>query len=475
MSVLAARHVVLGAAAPRAIRPAVIHLDGPRIAKVEVLAPESYAERVAELPEVLDLGDRLLSPAFINAHTHIALGFVRGLAARSAAQGNLVEDLFFRLESNLTGEDAAAFARMGAYECLLHGQAVVWDHYYHAEAVAEAAAETGLSVVMAPTLQDLDGPGKADWAMALEATERLADRGGAGGIWAAVGPHATDTVSASLWRRATELAAQRHLPMHAHVAQSIDEVRRVDDAYGCSPVGWLDRLGVLDRTPSAIWAHCLYAGTDDLKRLDPDRHALAYCPYSQLVFGFEARVDVWQQAGLPVVVGTDTSASNDSMNVQKELRALGASPTRGVSFSEAYQRFLATGTRTAAEVVDQARNRDFAEGAAFGFADRVLDAVWTAPGRRHPGFVAGTIEVGALGHLAVWNLDHPAFWPAHDPLAGLAFGDTSAALHGLWVSGRAIGTLGEGPQSLTATEAYRAARSEADARCRRLVAVGRVS
>ena len=160
---IAARNVVLGARAPRRIVPAIVTVDGSTISEVSPIPEPDYAEVVRQTPGVVDLGDRLLSPAFINGHTHVVLGFLRG-ATRAAADGNVVEDLFFRLESRLTPGDSAAFARMGAYECLLHGQALVWDHYYHSEAVADAAAEVGLSVVMAPTLQDLGGPGRNDTA-----------------------------------------------------------------------------------------------------------------------------------------------------------------------------------------------------------------------------------------------------------------------------------------------------------------------
>ena len=466
---IAARHVVVGQSDARTVRPAALHIDGSTIRTVELIEPNAYSGWVDEHPEVLDLGDRLLSPAFINAHTHVVLGFLRGVAARAAAEGNLVEDLFFRLETKLTAEAAAAFARMGAYECLLHGQALVWDHYYHAEAVADAVADVGLSVVMAPTLQDLSGPGCQQWSAALAATERLAARSGRRGVWAAVGPHATDTVSADLWARAADLAQALSLPLHAHLAQSVDEYRRIHDAHGCSPVAWLSGLEVLSRVPAALLVHGLYVSGDDLDRLDPARDVLGFCPYSQLVFGFEARVDLWQGGGFRVAAGTDASASNDSMNVQKELRALGAIATRGVPFSAAYERFIEAGDRASVDAVAAARDSSFSAVGHLGTANRVLDAVWTVPGALHPGFRAGVLEPGALAHLAAWNLDHPAFWPSADPLAGLAFADTSQALHGLWVGGQAVGTLGRFGESLLSSDAYRTARREADEHWRGLL------
>ena len=257
--------------------------------------------------------------------------------------------------------------------------------------------------------------------------------------------------------------------MHSHVAQSIDEVRRIDDAHGVSPVTWLSRLDVLDRVPSMLLVHVMYAGVDDLGRLDPSRHALGYCPYSQHVFGFEARADRWQQAGFRVVAGTDASASNDSMNVQKELRALGAAGTKPVPYSSAYEAFWAAGDRATAEAVAAERDREMIKVNEIIVADRVLDAVWSAPGGLHPGFTAGAIAPGAVAHLAAWRLHHPAFWPRRNPLCDLAFGDTSGALDGLWVNGNPIGRLGAFGSSIIDSDAFRAAEREADERLRRLL------
>ncbi len=69
-----------------------------------------------------DFGDRLLTPAFVNAHTHLALGFLRGAAPPEALRGNMVREFYFGIERNLEPEDVAAFTRMGAYESLLVGR-----------------------------------------------------------------------------------------------------------------------------------------------------------------------------------------------------------------------------------------------------------------------------------------------------------------------------------------------------------------
>ena len=71
---------------------------------------ESIDETTVLDEGVLDFGDRLVTPAFVNAHTHIALGVMRGMDVESASAGNMVEEVFFRFESKCSKQDVEAFA-----------------------------------------------------------------------------------------------------------------------------------------------------------------------------------------------------------------------------------------------------------------------------------------------------------------------------------------------------------------------------
>ncbi|MEM1415075.1 MAG: amidohydrolase family protein, partial [Myxococcota bacterium] len=309
-----------------------------RLASRRVLFPEGIAEGWLTLagsdiaavgrgapPEdgvaLEDLGDALVTPALVDAHTHLALVALRGLTARLPARASVVEDLFYTVEAHLVPGDVRAFSRMGAYDALLGGTGLVWDHYYAGEEVAAACADVGLAAVVAPTLQDEGGPGADAWEAQLEATEAIAGSAAlrARGIVAAVGPHATDTVSDRLWERGVSLAERLGLPVHAHLAQSIEEQRRSLAAHGTTPAARVAARGWLERAPH-VFAHALFADRAELRGL---REAtLVVCPYSQLVFAHPARVDVWSDEGVGWVVGTDCAASNDSMSLRKELRLL---------------------------------------------------------------------------------------------------------------------------------------------------------
>jgi 5-methylthioadenosine/S-adenosylhomocysteine deaminase len=443
--------------------------DGPRIAPATLVITPPYiaAVLVGEAPDAADedLGTRLISPAFVDAHTHLALSFMRGIDARTS-RANLVEDLYFHFESLLSPGDVRAFARLGAYESLLHGVGMVWDHYYAGLEVADALADTGLTGVVAPTLQDLGGPGRAQSDQGLHDTLAIARSAPyrAQGVYAALGPHATDTVSPALFRRVVELAEGEALPIHLHVAQSVDEVERVEAREGRSPLALLHREGVLSRPPHVLMAHGIFAPTSDLALLDPERHTLAFCPSSQAQFGMPAVLPELVRKGVRWVVASDCASSNDSLNLQKELRACVLVAACEITYAQAQGAFLAGGDARDAAAVRAARREATSSTAAELAPERLLARVLDMPGSMHPACTAGVLRAGALANIVAWDTHHPAFFPGRDPLRALALGDTTGAIHGLWCAGRAIGQRGDFARSLLSSHAYRDARIEAERR-----------
>lgn len=446
--------------------PATIAVRGPRIASVSL--PGDPPPTPGPDDVVVDVGDHLVTPAFVNGHTHLAMSAMRGVGLDAMA-GNIIEDLYFRIEAELTAEDVRAFTRVGAAESLLAGVGAVWDHYYFAEAVAEGMVDMGLTGVVAPTLQDLAGPGVPRLEAALDATVAIATDAGLAeaGIVAACGPHATDTVSEALWTRLAQLADDHHLPIHAHVAQSIEEYRRSLDRHGSSPVDWLASLGVLKAGAGMLLVHGLYVTEADLGRLRPGTNVLCYCPFSQLQFGFPAAVEGWWKAGIPFVVGTDCGASNDSMSVQQELRLLASGRAFAVAPSSAGQRFRSSGDLSQARALDVLRRKRRDEQQALADPRTLLDTVWRVPGGLHPRLDVGRLVAGARANICIWDARHPAWWPRTSPVRALTMGDISTPW-GLMVNGAWIGERGAVRESLLSSDEWREARAEADGRLRAL-------
>ncbi|MBT8495316.1 MAG: amidohydrolase family protein [Deltaproteobacteria bacterium] len=449
--VFAERVVTGGRSRPLLVGPAQLVIAGGRFESVEPMSRDEFDERVPGNGEqVVDLGDMLVSPAFINGHTHLPMAAYRGIGGSEAMQGNVIEDVYYRIESSLTEDDVRAFTRLGAYESLLAGVGTVWDHYYFGKAVAEGMADVGLTGVVAPTLQDLAGPGiphcqtQLDVTLEIAGDQRLAEQG----IVAALGPHASDTVSDQLWQQVYKTAVDHELPFHAHVAQSIEEYRRSIERFGKSPLARLHEIGVLDDVPHAVLVHGIYVSDKDLDFLDRDNHTLGFCPYSQLQFVFPAQVNAWTDAGLKWLVATDCAASNDTMNVQQELRLVAGLRMTPTTASLEYDRFRRTGETDAAEAVHRHRQADFDRYQQMSDPGFLLSRIWSIPGDMHPRLPAGVLESGALANLVVWDPGHPALWPCRDPLRSLVMCDAAPAIHGMLVNGEWIGTRGRFHESL---------------------------
>ena len=468
--VFAERVVLGGGSHPLSVVPALLVIDGNRFESVEPMTRAELGERaLGEGEELVDLGDVLVSPAFVNGHTHLPMAAFRGIGGIAAMQGNVVEDVYYRIESSLSDDDIRAFTRIGGYESLLSGVGTVWDHYYGGHALARGIADVGLTGVVAPTLQDLAGPGVSACDAQLAATLELADDASlaAQGIVAALGPHASDTVSDQLWARVHELAVDRDLPFHAHIAQSIEEYRRSLDRAGCSPIERLHRLGVLEDVPHAVLVHGIYVSASDLELLDRDNHTLGFCPYSQLQFSFPAHVSSWTDAGLKWLVATDCAASNDTMNVQQELRLVAGMRMTPTTASLEYERFRRDGDLPTAEAVYRTRQADFDRHERLGDPEFLLSRVWSIPGGMHPKLPVGVLEAGAWANFVVWDPDHPSLWPCRDPLRALVMCNTAPAIEWMMVSGQWIGSRGRFHQSLL-EGGYADALAEANGRLAKL-------
>ena len=439
--------------------PAIVRWRDGLIVSVEPATREAARADDA----VLDLGRAVVAPAWVNAHTHLAMSALRGLGGDAARRGNVVEELWFRIEAALTADDVRAFSRIGALECLLCGTGAVFDHYYHADAVARALVDVGLHGAVGATLQDLAGPGAAASDAALATTDAIAADASLSraGVVAAVAPHASDTVSPALGARAVDLAERRGLPVHVHVAQSAEEVGRAIDAGFRSPIDRVLRSADVERAPRTLLVHGIYATRADVAALDPSRFLHVHCPASQAQFAHPADLARW--ARIPIALGTDAGACNDAMNVQRELLLLGHAEAWRTTFDPGLGPALDADLRSGAAATLAHRSATF--DARAGRADpwAVLRAVWEIPGGAHAGLRVGVLAPGARANLTAYDLDHPAFWPGHDPLRALAYGDASAALSALWVGGRAVGVVGD-VRALLRDERVAAWTAEATAR-----------
>ena len=250
-----------------------------------------------EADERVDLGGAIVSPGLVNTHHHLYQTLTRARAQEA--------DLFTWLQTlypvwaGIDAESEYAAARTGLAELALSGCTTVFDHHYVfprdqsglGEALVRAADDVGVKLVFGRGSMDLgasDGGLPPDSLVEdidtiLEQTERLARDG----VDVAVAPCSPFSVTKELMRESAELARRLGVPLHTHLAETVEEEAYCRELYGCSPVEYLDELGWLAED---VWcAHCVHLADHEVQRFADTGTGVAHCPTSNLRLGAGGR------------------------------------------------------------------------------------------------------------------------------------------------------------------------------------------
>jgi cytosine/adenosine deaminase-related metal-dependent hydrolase len=315
-----------------------------------------------------------------------------------------------------------------------------------------------LTGVVAPTVQDLAGPGKDDFEAQLLATESIANSGelSARGVFGALGPHASDTVSPGLLERVARMARDLSLPVHWHLAQSYEEHRAIEERGREFSTAALEALG----EATVLMAHGLYLTDKDCARLASAGWVLAYCPLSQLQFGFLSPLSPWLEAGGRWAIGTDCVASNDALDLQRELPLVGGNAALRASVSNERRQYAASGGGQAALDLEERRRQLLAE-SSIAKPEILLRAAWGADLCSLRAVPFGLAK-GALANFLVLDPDHPSLFPGDDLARVLAYGATSSAIDWMVVGGQRMGHEGQGlKHAILDSDAFRQTITEA--------------
>jgi len=220
---------------------------------IVAVGPASLAGEI-EATEVVDCSGQLVMPGLINAHTHVSMSLLRGLA------DDLRLDVWLHgymlpVEKAFVDETFCYWGTLlSCAEMIRSGVTCFADMYYHENVVAEAAAEAGMRAVCAETIMKWPTPNASSYDEGLEYSRRfIANWKGHPLIVPAVGPHAPYTCTPEILREAARLAREEDVLLLTHIAETAGEVEASVQAYGLPPVLYADRFGVLDHR--AVVAH----------------------------------------------------------------------------------------------------------------------------------------------------------------------------------------------------------------------------
>ncbi|WP_297437354.1 amidohydrolase family protein [Thermococcus sp.] len=287
-------------------------IEGNRIAKVSKDINEAA-------DTVIDAKGRVVSPGFVNLHTHSPMGLLRGLADDLPLMDWLQNHIWPR-EAKLTREHIKAGAYLGALEMIKTGTTAFLDMYFQMDAVAEAVLEAGLRGYLSYGMIDLGDPEKTGNEIKEALRERKAiedlnsDR-----VHFVFGPHAPYTCSLALLKEVRKLANEHNSLITIHVSETMAELGKIQERYGKSPVVLLDEIGFLGS--DLIMAHGVWLDSRDIQILARHGVTVAHNPASNMKLASGVMpLQRLLNAGVNVGLGTDGAASNNNLDMLEEMK-----------------------------------------------------------------------------------------------------------------------------------------------------------
>jgi 5-methylthioadenosine/S-adenosylhomocysteine deaminase len=299
--------------------------EGDRITYIGEQPPlplEQYDEKI-------DGSRKLYMPGLVNTHCHAAMSLLRGYGDDLALQVWL-EEKMWPMEAKFSSEDVYWGTSLSILEMLKGGTTAFVDMYDHMDQVAQAVEQSGIRGCLTRGVIGLCPPEIQDAKLA-EAIRFAKDWNGKanGRITTMMAPHAPYTCPPDYIERFVQAAHDLDLPIHTHMSETRREVLANEQQYGARPVAHLQKLGVFSR-PTLV-AHAVHLTDEEIEVLREHDVHVSHNPGSNLKLASGvARVPDLLRAGIKVSLGTDSSASNNNLDMFEEMR-LAALIHKGVS------------------------------------------------------------------------------------------------------------------------------------------------
>ncbi len=291
-----------------------IRIEGNRIAAVGKELPKEGVE------EVLDGKGKLLFPGLVNAHTHGAMGLLRGYG-EGLPLHRWLEEKIWPAEKKMGNEDIYWGTMLGAIEMIRSGTTCFNEMYmFGIKHMADAVIESGMRAVLGKGVYDKP-VGRTVESEMKELRHKVGQVKGVNSrVQIAVAAHSVYTCSEEMLKAAKAFANEEGLQFHMHVSETREEVFNLLKEKNMRPVEYLDSIGLVDS--KSVLAHMGWVTKREIGVAGKNGANVVHCPVSnlKLATGGICPVSEFDEAGANVTLGTDGAASNNSLNMLETMK-----------------------------------------------------------------------------------------------------------------------------------------------------------
>ena len=306
-------------------------------------------------------------------------------------------------------ELAGLSSRYAVCELLLSGVTTVMDMYYFEDAVAEVMDQMGIRGIAGETVMEEASCDARTPREAIMLGEGMIKRyRNHPRIKGCIAPHGTTTCGSSTLQEIHGVNHEYGVPFTLHVAEMDYEITYLKEQYGCTPIEYLDRLGILDS--HTLCAHSIRLTEQDISLMAKSGSSVAHCIGSNTKAAKGvAPVSSMLEHGMTVGLGTDGPASGNTLDLFTQMR-----------FCANFHK-NETGDRS-----------------AFPAKDIVSMATIWGAGALGLDRLTGSLEPGKEADLVVVETDSPNMFPVYDPYSALVYSARADNVRHVFVAGRCL-------------------------------------
>jgi len=385
-----------------------VGIKGETIDYIDTVEPnESYGESY-------DGKGKLLMCGFFNSHAHTPMTLMRGYGENMSLQDWLTKRIF-PFEDKLNGESVYAGMLLGIAESLRFGIVSTTDMYYYGDDMARAILGSGVKNNLGRGVVNFSEDGEIDLLPGFQETKHIFEtyhKEGNGRLKVDISLHGEYTSNPKTALHLAEYMKSVGANMHVHVSETEFEHEECKKRHGMTPVQYLSKHGLFDTKATA--AHCVWLEGEDFDILAKKNVTVASCPISNMKLASGVcNIPLLLKKGVNVAIGTDSVASNNSLNMIEEMKVFAIS-----NKGKLYDPTLVT-------PVETLRAATFAGAKGQGRDD------------------CGKLAVGFKADLIVMDLSKPNMHPIHDLATNLVYSASGGDVLLTMVDGRTLYQNGE--------------------------------